>query len=146
MADYKNPLHLDVTDCYLWRIGDKTIPGEVYICYNQGVVDSLIRSPTKRVLTQNTTIPACHFVPHHLHPNKDMARSYTCIYGDAKDGYLWCKIIYAVRQDYSSISINFIKHHCTGAIYDILVSWITCHVYRYAHKPQFNVRINRSLN
>ena len=26
--DYKNPLHLDVVDRYLWRMGDKTIPDE----------------------------------------------------------------------------------------------------------------------
>ena len=26
--DYKNPLHLDVVDRYLRRMGDKTIPGE----------------------------------------------------------------------------------------------------------------------
>ena len=28
MADYKNPLHLDVVDRYLRRMGDKTIPDE----------------------------------------------------------------------------------------------------------------------
>ena len=51
--DYKNPLHLDVVDRYLWRMGDKTIPDEappslesfyphesqVSIYHNQGVVD-----------------------------------------------------------------------------------------------------------
>ena len=26
MVDYKNPLHLDVVDWYLRRMGDKTIP------------------------------------------------------------------------------------------------------------------------
>ena len=28
VKDYKNPLHLDVVDRYLHRMGDKTIPGE----------------------------------------------------------------------------------------------------------------------
>ena len=28
MRDYKNPLHLDVVDRYLRRMGDKTIPDE----------------------------------------------------------------------------------------------------------------------
>ena len=28
MNDYKNPLHLDVVDRYLRRMGDKTIPDE----------------------------------------------------------------------------------------------------------------------
>ena len=28
MGDYKNPLHLDVVDRYLRRMGDKTIPDE----------------------------------------------------------------------------------------------------------------------
>ena len=56
---YKNPLHLDVVDRYLRRMGDKTIPDEappslvsfyphasqVSICHSQGVVDSLSRSP-----------------------------------------------------------------------------------------------------
>ena len=59
--DYKNPLHLDVVDRYLRRMGDKTIPDEappslesfyphesqVSIYHNQGVVDSLSRSPIK---------------------------------------------------------------------------------------------------
>ena len=52
--DYKNPLHLDVVDRYLRRMGDKTIPdwnrfipheSQVSIYHNQGVVDSLSRSP-----------------------------------------------------------------------------------------------------
>ena len=59
MRDYKNPLHLDVVDRYLRRMGDKMIPDEappslesfypqesqVSIYRNQGVVDSLSRSP-----------------------------------------------------------------------------------------------------
>ena len=59
VKDYKNPLHLDVVDRYLRRMGDKTIPDEappslesfyphesqVSIYHNQGVVDSLSRSP-----------------------------------------------------------------------------------------------------
>ena len=28
LVDYKNPLHLDVVDPYLWRMGDKLIPDE----------------------------------------------------------------------------------------------------------------------
>ena len=58
-SDYKNPLHIDVVDRYLRRMGDKTIPDEappslesfypheshVSIYHNQGVVDSLSRSP-----------------------------------------------------------------------------------------------------
>ena len=56
--DYENPLHLDVVDRYLRRMGDKTIPDEAppslesfiphesqeSIYHNQGVVDSLSRS------------------------------------------------------------------------------------------------------
>ena len=59
MVHYKNPIHLDVVDRYLRRMGDKTIPDEaprvwsrfiphesqVSIYHNQGVVDSLSRSP-----------------------------------------------------------------------------------------------------
>ena len=58
-SDCKNPLHLDVVDRYLRRMGDKTIPDEappslesffphesqVSIYRSQGVVDSLSRSP-----------------------------------------------------------------------------------------------------
>ena len=57
--DYKNPLHLDVVDRYLRRKGENTIPNEAppslesfyphasqySIYHNQGVVDSLSRSP-----------------------------------------------------------------------------------------------------
>ena len=52
MGDYKNPLQLDVVDRYLRRMGDKNdsnrfIPHEsqVSIYHNQGVMDSLSRSP-----------------------------------------------------------------------------------------------------
>ena len=59
VRDYKNPLHLDVVDRYLRLMGDKMIPDEaplslelfyphesqVSIYHNQGVVDSLSRSP-----------------------------------------------------------------------------------------------------
>ena len=61
VKDYKNPLHLDVVDRYLRRMGDKTIPDEappslnrfiphesqVSIYHDQGVVDSLSRSQIK---------------------------------------------------------------------------------------------------
>ena len=63
VKDYKNPLHLDVVDRYLRRMGDKTIPdkaplslesfypheSQVSIYHNQGVVDSLSGSPNKCV-------------------------------------------------------------------------------------------------
>ena len=59
MCDSMNPLHRDVVNRYLRRMGDKTIPDEappslesfiphesqVSIYHNQGVVDSLSRSP-----------------------------------------------------------------------------------------------------
>ena len=58
-GDYKNQLHLDVVNRYLRRMGDKTIPDEAPSSldsfiphesqesnnHNQGVVDSLSRSP-----------------------------------------------------------------------------------------------------
>ena len=43
-----------------------------------------------------------------------MARSCTCPYVDAKDGYLQCKMMYAIHQDSSSINIKYIKHNCKG--------------------------------
>ena len=49
MPDYNKPLHLDVVDRYLRRMGDKTIPDEAppgleslhppWVSHNQGVVD-----------------------------------------------------------------------------------------------------------
>ena len=48
---YTDPLHLDVVDQYLRRMGDKTIyrfiphESQVSIYHNQGIVDSLSHSP-----------------------------------------------------------------------------------------------------
>ena len=49
-------------------------------------------------------------------------------YGDAKDGYLWCKLTYAIDEDFSPNNIKHIKHNCTGV--DVLLhvpmcTWIT---------------------
>ena len=41
----------------------------------------------------------CRRLSHHPHPNKEVAGSCKCPYGDAKDGYLCCKIMYAIHQD-----------------------------------------------
>ena len=115
---YENdPLHLDVVDRYLRRMGDKRfqtrlrrvwnrfIPHEsqLSIYHNQGVVDSLSRSPIKMYSNvKNTAIPACGCLSRRPHPiivvPRSCKRRCHC--------YLWCRILYATHQDSSPINIQ----------------------------------------
>ena len=52
--DYKNPLHLDVVDRYLRRMGDKTIPVALNCmrCYGDAV--TVIRDANSRISSIKT--------------------------------------------------------------------------------------------
>ena len=119
--ELKNLLHLDVVDRYMRRIGDKRfhtrlrrdwncfIPHEsqVSIYRNQGLVETLSCSPIKITFyPKSTAIPGCCCLSHHSHPNEEAARSCRCPYGDAKYGYLGCKIVYAIHRNSSPTNIK----------------------------------------
>ena len=123
---------LIVVDRYMRLMGDKTIPdsaepfvagidlphqgvvdsynlheSQVSIYHNQWVVYSLSCSPTKSILYPKTTvIPACCCLSCHSHPTEEVVCCCRCPYGDAKDGYLGCKIMYAIPRDSSPTNIE----------------------------------------
>ena len=64
----------------LHRVWNRFIPHEsqVLISHDQGVVDSLSRSPIKSVFQPtNNAIPACRRLSHHPHSNKKVVLSCT---------------------------------------------------------------------
>ena len=63
----------------------------------------------------------CHHLSHGPHPNKEVARSCTCPYGDTKNGYLWCKIMYAIHEDFNPINRKTIK-----------TQWASCQIHKIA--------------
>ena len=128
----------------LRRVWNRFIPHEsqVSIYRNQGVGDSLFRPPITSVfLHKNTTVPAYRHLSPCPHPNKEVARDCTCPYDDAKDGYLWCKIMYAIHQDFSPTNIKNASNTIVQVlIHDILVKWILCRMHLYAHKYRLHAR------
>ena len=62
-------------------------------------------------------------------------------HGEAKDGHSWCTITYATYQNSSPINIENIPNtNLQVSSYDILVSWILCDMYLYAHKSRLKAR------
>ena len=100
VGDYKNPLHLDVVDRYLRRMGDKTIPDEAppslksfYPPWVAGIdlpqsrwcgflVSFTNKHKLKCILRLNTGTSAFGRLSHRRHPNKEVALNCMRRYGD----------------------------------------------------------------
>ena len=82
---------------------------------------------------------------HRPDPNNEVPRSCTRPYGDANDVFVVPNSVYHLLRlqsfQYENISITISQ----VSMYDILVSWILCRMYLYAHKSWSILWINKYL-
>ena len=105
----------------LRRVWNRFIPFEsqVSIYHNQGVVDSLSRSLIKSIFQhQNTAIISVSQLSHRSNSGKEVARSCTCPYCDAEDGYFAipnseCHLPRLQYYQYITYQSQLYMHRCT---------------------------------
>ena len=154
--DYKNPLHLDVVGRYLRRMGTKRFQTRLRRVWNRFIPhESQASIYTTKVLWilclihrqksifwyKNTAIINVSQLSNRRHPNKEVARNFTCPCDDAKDGYFVapkseCHLPRLQYYQYKNASVTTVQ----VSMYDMLVPWILCCMFLYAHKSRFNVR------
>ena len=91
-----------------------------------GIVFTFSWACVSRSMSTGDVVSILHHKNMYMYCISLLCCSYIMNYGGAKGDNLWCKIMYAIPKDSSLINIS--NTNVQVAIYDILVSWICCHL------------------